>query len=120
MSPELLARLEAATSKLAAVAGGGDVESPSNLADALSSPSPALTANESRVLLTMARFDASRLLPLKTIAEEMDATVRLSVETVRLIVGKLIELNLAERPEGVRSGARLNPAGRKLAAKIAD
>lgn len=84
------------------------------------SAGPALTVNQSRVLQTMARFDASRLLSSKMIAEEMDATVRLSEETVRICVGKLIESNLSERPEGDRSGARLNSAGRKLAGKIAD
>ena len=80
----------------------------------------ALTANQSRVLQTMARFDASRLLSSKMIADEMDASARLSEETVRKCVGKLIESQLAERPEGGRSGARLNNAGRKLAGKIAD
>lgn len=120
MSTELLARLEAATSKLAAVAGGGDVESPSNLSDALSSPSPALTANQCRVLQTMARFDASRLVSSDVIAAEMDAAGRLSARTIGPIVRKLIEMQLAERPEGHRSGARLTIAGRRLAMKIAD
>lgn len=68
----------------------------------------------------MARFDASELRSSKSIANEMDATVRLSEETVRQCVGKLIESQLAERPEGDRSGARLTRAGRKLAGKIAD
>jgi hypothetical protein len=68
----------------------------------------------------MARFDASRLLSAKMIADEMDATIRLSEETVRQCVGKLIAADLAERPEGDRSGARLNSAGRRLAGKIAD
>lgn len=81
---------------------------------------PALTFRQSRVLQTMARFDASQLLSSKVIAAEMDATVRLSEETVRQCVGKLIESLLAERPEGDRSGARLTSAGRRLAGKIAD
>jgi hypothetical protein len=81
---------------------------------------PALTVNQTRVLQTMARFDPSRLLSSKTIADEMDATSRLSEETVRQCVGKLIGLRLAERPEGDRSGARLTIAGRRLAGKIAD
>jgi len=81
---------------------------------------PALTPSQSRVLQTMARFDPSRLVSASGIALEMDATVRLSEETVRQCVGKLIESQLAERPEGDRSGARLTRAGRKLAGKIAD
>jgi hypothetical protein len=63
---------------LACPAGGGE------------SAGPALTENQSRVLRTMARFDASQLLSSKKIAEEMDAMVRLSEETVRQCVGKLI------------------------------
>jgi len=81
---------------------------------------PALTANQSRVLQTMARFDASRLLSSGMIVEEMDAASRLSDETTRQCVGRLIGSGLAERPEGKRSGARLTNAGRRLAGKIAD
>lgn len=81
---------------------------------------PALTLNQSRVLQAMARCDTSRLLSSKMIAEEMDSMVRLSEETVRQCVVKLIGANLAERPEGDRSGARLTNGGRKLAGKIAD
>lgn len=81
---------------------------------------PALTVNQSRVLQTMALFDSSRLLSTKMIAEEMDATVRLSEETVRQCVGALIGSGWAERPKGERSGARLTAAGRKHAVKIAD
>lgn len=139
IDPDLLARLqraaaavdpsaidraaERAAEKIARVFGAGDNgdAKPKTLpAGADESPSPALTVNQSRVLQTMARFDASRLLSSKMIAEEMDAMVRLSEETVRLCVVKLIESKLAERPEGDRSGARLNSAGRKLAGKIAD
>ena len=81
---------------------------------------PALSDNQSQVLRTMARFDGSQLLSAKMIAEEMNAAIRLSEETVRLCVRKLIKSKLAERPEGDRSGARLNNRGRKLAGKIAD
>lgn len=80
----------------------------------------ALTVNQSRVLQTMARFDGARLVSSKMIVEEMDTTTRLSEETVRQCVRKLIESNLADRPEGDRSGARLTIAGRRLAGKIAD
>ena len=82
--------------------------------------SPALTENQSRVLQTMAVFDAALLVSAETIAAEMDSAVRLSPRTIGPIVLKLIGLNLAERPEGERSGARLNLAGRRFASKIAD
>jgi hypothetical protein len=124
VSPDLLDRVaERAAEKMARVFGAGDnddTKPPALPAGGVESAGPALTVNQSRVLQTMARFDASRLLSSKMIVEEMDAATRLSEETVRQCVGKLIESNLAERPEGDRSGARLNSAGRKLAGKIAD
>jgi hypothetical protein len=82
--------------------------------------SPALTENQSRVLQTMALFDASRLLSADAIAVEMVVSKRLSPRTIGPIVRKLIDLRLAERPEGDRSGARLTITGRRLASKIAD
>ncbi len=81
---------------------------------------PALTKNQSRVLRTMAVFDSSRLVSADLIAAEMDAACRLSARTIGPIVRRLIELHLAERPEGDRSGARLTTAGRRLASKTAD
>lgn len=81
---------------------------------------PALTSNEVLVLSTMAKFDPSRLLAATRIGDEMESSERLSQETIRKTVKKLIELELAERPEGPRSGARLTIKGRKLAPKIAD
>jgi hypothetical protein len=81
---------------------------------------PSLTSSQTRVLVTMSRFDGSRLLATKAITDEMDAAFRLSDETVRLAVLYLIQVNLAERPEGERLGARLTQAGRKQAAKIGD
>jgi hypothetical protein len=81
---------------------------------------PSLTTSQARVLVTMSLFDGSRLLATKAIIEEMDAASRLSAETVRLAVRYLIEVDLAERPDGERQGARLTPAGRRLAAKIGD
>lgn len=81
---------------------------------------PALKRCQSQVLQTMAQFDGSRLLSAEMIAVEMDSSARLSEETVRQSVAKLIEVNYAERPEGPRSGARLTIAGRRLAGKIAD
>ena len=92
--------------------------SPTPAAD-LDEVSPALTENQSRVLQTMADFDGSLLLSAKAIAAAMKADVRLSEETVRQCVAKLVEVDLAERPDGPRSGARLNNKGRRLAGKIA-
>lgn len=81
---------------------------------------PALTANQALVIATMARFDGSLLLSTATVEDEMDVRERLSRETIRKTVTRLIELELAERPEGPRSGARLTMKGRRLAPKIAD
>lgn len=83
-------------------------------------PGPALTVNDSRVLQSMAMFDASRLLSANAIRTEMVKRERLSARTIGPIVRRLIALGLAERPEGGRSGARLTIAGRRLASKIAD
>jgi hypothetical protein len=108
------------------VGDNGNAKPPAPPADIHESTGPALTASQSRVLKTMAMFDTSKLLSSKMIADETEdresrpPTAGLSEETVRLCVGKLIKLNLAERPEGERSGARLTTPGRKLAGKIAD
>ncbi|MCW5755345.1 MAG: hypothetical protein KIT24_11615 [Phycisphaeraceae bacterium] len=121
---------ERAAQKIARVVGSGDdnghAKPPALPAGADESAGPALTANQSRVLQTMALFDPSLLLSSKMIAAETEdrqaipPLPALSDETVRQCVVKLIESNLAERPEGDRSGARLTMAGRKLAGKIAD
>lgn len=105
----------------AAAAGGDSVMKPRTLpASTDESAGPALTANQSRVLQTMAQFDPSQLVSADAIAAEMDAAGRLSARTIGPIVRKLIELRFAERPQGERSGARLTTAGRRLASKTAD
>ena len=81
---------------------------------------PGLSPNVTLVVETMARFDGSRLLSAKRIEEEMNLAHRLSERTIRKVVVRLIELELAERPDGKRSGARLTMKGRRLAPKIAD
>ncbi len=114
---------ERANEKLARVFGAGDNgdAKPKTLpAGADESAGPALTVNQSRVLQTMALFDASQLVSADAIAAEMDPEVRLSARTIGPIVRRLIALCLAERPEGDRSGARLTTAGRRHAPKIAD
>lgn len=80
----------------------------------------ALTENQTLVLATMAQFDGSRLLSAARIEGDMRPAERLSQETIRKTVAKLIKLKLAERPEGPRSGARLTMNGRRLVPKIAD
>ena len=79
---------------------------------------PALTPNEQFVLITLERFDSSKLESVARISEAMAPSQRLSEETVRKIVNRLIELSLAERPEGTRSGVRLTRTGRRSAGKI--
>lgn len=82
---------------------------------------PALTVTERLVVATLARFDGSQLLPAAAIALETTGThTPLSARTIGPIVLGLIQLNLAERPKGNRSGVRLTTDGRRLAQKIAD
>ncbi len=81
---------------------------------------PALTKNQANVLTTMALFDRAQLSSVASITTELPPTERLSEETVRLSVSRLIKLGYAERPEGARRGARLTNEGRRLSGKIAD
>lgn len=90
---------------------GGD-DTPANI--------PPLTENEVAVIKTLARFDPSRLVSGVMIETEMDGPINLSRRTIQPIVVCLIELGLAERPRGDRSGVRLTIAGRRLASKISD
>ena len=50
----------------------------------------------------------------------MDPVDLLSERTTRAAIKRLCELDLAERPEGEKQGARLTLQGRRLATKIAD
>lgn len=101
------------------VAGTDDRDDADDSAQDTAAP-PALTENEVAVVNTLARFDPSRLASAVMIETEMDGPVRLSRRTIQPIVTRLIELSLAERPRGDRSGVRLTLAGRRLASKIAD
>jgi len=80
----------------------------------------ALTENEVAVINALAKFDPRRLASGVMIEDEMDGSIRLTRRTIQPIVSRLIELDLAERPRGERSGVRLTLAGRRLASKIAD
>jgi len=81
---------------------------------------PPLTDNEVAVIITLARFDPLQLASASKIEAEMDAPNRRSPRTIGKAVTRLIELGLAERPRGDRSGARLTTAGRRVARKVAD
>ncbi len=82
-------------------------------------PPPALTATEVTVLRTLATFDPSELASAARIEAAMESNARLADRSILPAVRRLIELGLAERPQGIRSGARLTLAGRRLARKIA-
>ena len=85
-----------------------------------------LTPNQWLVLQAMARFDSSRTLSAAMIATETadfqanPPRPPLSEETVRKCILKLIEVKLADRPEGGRLGSRLTLKGRKLAKNSED
>jgi len=81
---------------------------------------PALTKPERLTLCTLASFDPSELASAKQIADAMDLKERLSARTITPAIRKLVDLDLAERPEGERLGGRLTLRGRRLASKIAD
>lgn len=81
---------------------------------------PALTNKEILVIRTMDQVDGSRLLSIAGIEQGMAKHERLAARTIGPIVKKLIEMDLAERPEGPRLGARLTRQGRIFAKKFAD
>jgi hypothetical protein len=128
VSPDLQGQLQRAAAAvdpraIARAFGGGDngdVKPTALPAEAHESAGPALTPNQARVLQTMNMFEAEPLVSAAAIAAEMQKQWRLSERTIGPIVRKLIDLGLAERPEGERSGARLTMKGRRLASKIAD
>jgi len=80
---------------------------------------PALVDTERLTLLTLQTFDPSKLASAQDVSDAMDPAERLSERTIRKAIRALIELDLAERPEGGRQGARLTTPGRRLASKIA-
>lgn len=80
----------------------------------------ALTASHRIALCALAKFDPAILASASKIAEKIDPMERLSERTITKSIKRLIELGLAERPEGDRQGARLTMEGRRLVPKIAD
>jgi hypothetical protein len=105
--------------RLAAQAGASQPEIHGGPDDDDRSP-PALTGNEASVLRTLAIFDPAELASAARVEAAMDRAERISDKTIRVAIRRLVELGLAERPEGDRSGARLTIAGRRLVRKIAD
>ncbi len=85
---------------------------------ATQSASPGLTLSERAVLQGLYEFGPESPAHIASVAERME--VKRSDSVVRKAVKRLIELGLAERPEGERNGARLTIAGRDMARKIAD
>lgn len=81
---------------------------------------PALKKSERQTLCALGMFDASILASASDVAEEMEPADRLSTRTIHPAIARLVELDLAERPEGDRRGVRLTIKGRRLASKIAD
>lgn len=80
---------------------------------------PALTPNEISVLQALATFDPTELASAARIADAVDPSRRVSERSIVTIVRRLLELRLAERPMGDRSGARLTLQGRRIARRIA-
>lgn len=105
--------------KLAAEAGAAAPLGHKDAPDEDEAPLPALTANEAAVLRTLATFDPAELASAARVEAAMDRMEAVSARTVGVVMRRLIELGLAERPEGHRSGARLTIAGRRLVRKIA-
>lgn len=81
---------------------------------------PPLTDNEVAIINTLARFDPMQLASAAKIEAEMEPANRRSQRSIGKAVNRLIELGLAERPMGDRSGVRLTLAGRRVARKVAD
>ena len=79
---------------------------------------PALKKSERLTLQSLATFDPSFLSSAENVADAMERAERRSDRTIRDAIRRLVELDLAERPEGKRQGARLTIRGRRLAPKI--
>jgi hypothetical protein len=104
------AQPESQAASAPALAGPKDEDTPKQ--------GPALTKPEQLTLCTLADLDPAVLASTADIAEAMDAAERLSERTIKSSVRELIELGLAERPEGPKQGARLTIKGRRLVPKI--
>jgi len=83
-------------------------------------PPPALTRAEQLTLQALATFDPPDLASIDRVYKAMDPANRISERTIGKAIAKLVEVGLAERPEGARQGARCTLRGRRLVPMIAD
>lgn len=81
---------------------------------------PPLTESQRLTLLSLRTFDPSILASARMAYEAMPRAENKSERTIRSSISKLLELKLAERPEGRNQGVRLTLQGRRLASKLAD
>lgn len=102
------------------VASEGTVGVGSSVASGDESTRPALKSSELNVMRTLAAFDPSELASAARIAGKMKPMERLSTRSIGVILRRLVDLDLVERPQGKRSGVRLTPSGRRVVRKIAD
>ncbi|HMN96929.1 MAG TPA: hypothetical protein PKC43_10565 [Phycisphaerales bacterium] len=72
------------------------------------------------MLQALATLDPTELASAVRIADAIDPSRRVSERSIVTIVRRLLELDLAERPMGDRSGARLTLKGRRIARRIAE
>ncbi len=107
------------SSPLEVEALGEQVESIGDAESINAAQPPALTSPDQLVLHALAMFDPSVLAVIPKVVEAISAQERLSERTVGDSIRKLIDLGLAERPEGDKRGARLTMGGRRLATKLA-
>jgi|GEM_PF-6887480 len=111
--PDVRARLQAVVDALAAGDSPAANEDKPGDCDA-----PALTQAEQWTLEVMASRDPAALATIPTIVAALPGPKSLASATVKTALRKLIEHGLAERPNGVRKGARLTSQGFALASKI--
>lgn len=81
---------------------------------------PALKQNELVTLKALALFGPNRLATSTDVGNEMTPADRLSPRTIQPAIRRLMELDLAERPEGDKHGARATLKGQRLVLDIAD
>jgi hypothetical protein len=74
----------------------------------------ALTTAERTVLAALSAFDSAELVSTRKISKDES----MGTKTAQHAVNRLIELDLAERPNGDKHGARLNRRGRLLAQRL--
>lgn len=110
---------EAAVSARDAPRAGEHSSADDDPVDAEQQP-PALTKSDRMTLTALATFDRSRLASALEVSDAVPRCDRLSERTTRQGISNLIKLDLAERPEGEKQGARLTTRGRRLASQIDD